>query len=197
MRFLALTISYLLIAIGFSSWFLVPKFFSNNVEIPLGDIKGFVVDSENNIYFGSGFYERIQVYNKKGEFLKNWNVESFGGTYIIDITKDDKIMITTARGDEEIIYDKNGKVVSRKKVNIIEYQNEFRDKDNFTTKSGVTYKLKGVFFTKLVSLNPEKTIIQQNIFLQLLKGPTNSWILMIAGGLLANLLKLKKEKHYV
>jgi len=194
MKTLGLIFSYLLIAIGFASWFLVPKFFSNENEIPLGDIKGFVIDSKNNIYFGSGFYERVQVYNQDGEFIKNWKVDSHGGTYIIDIAENDNILITTARGDEQIEYDQNGNVIKRKDVNPLQYElKDFNERESFTTNDGTEYLLNGSFITELIKTNPKKTIVKQNLFLQIIKGPTNSWILGVIGILFVNLLSRKKK----
>ena len=193
MRTISLIFSYLLIVIGFASWFLVPNLFSENNEIPLGDIKGFVVDKQNNIYLGSGFYERVQVYNENGEFIRNWKVESLGGTYSIDISANDNILITSARGREQIEYDKNGKVLSKNEIDILKYQNDFKDKKTFITENGTAYELKGNWVSKLVKKNPEKTIIKQSIFLQIIKGPTNSWVLGLIGIICVNLISWKKK----
>jgi len=190
---LGLILSYLLMGIGLASWLLSGVFFSEKDEIPLGDITGFVVDSQDNIYFASGFYQRVQAYNGKGQFIKNWNIEASGGFYTIDITENDNILITTARGGEQIEYDKNGKILSRKNKNAHESQNKLREKDSFTTESGTSYKFKGSLINELVKTNPEMTIIKQSLFLQIIRGPLNCWVLFMMGILFAGLFSYKKN----
>jgi hypothetical protein len=189
---LGLIFSYLLMGFGLASWLFHGVIFSGKDEIPLGDITGFVVDSQGNIYFGSGFYQRIQVYNKKGQFIRNWNVEAFGGTYSINITEKDNILINLARSDEQIIYDKNGNILLRKKQKRDEPQNKSRDKYSFVTENRINYKFQGSLIQELVKTNPEITIIRQSLFLQLMRGPLNPIILMVIGMLLVGLFRREK-----
>ena len=188
-------ISTLLIAIGFVGFLSGSYFYGENNEIPLGDIKGFVVDKNGNIYVGSGFYERVQVYNENGEFIKNWPVEAYGGTFYMDKNKNDEILITTARGDEQILFDVNGVVLSKKEINGLNYGNYETDWRTFTSDKGVKYEIKGSIFQKIVKLNPEHTVIKQSILLQLIKGPFNVMLLAVIGGIIGYLSKDKNTVH--
>lgn len=188
-------ISTILVIIGFVGFLSGSYFYSVNNEIPLGDIKGFVVDKNKNIYVGCGFYERIKVYNKNGEFIKNWPIEAYGGTFYMDKNENNEILITTARGDEQVLFDVNGVILSKKEINGLNYGNYETDWRTFTSDDGVEYEIKGSLFQKIVQLNPEKIIISQNIFLQLIKGPFNVWLLAVFGGLIGYLAKDKNAKN--
>jgi hypothetical protein len=182
-------ISIILIGIGFIGFLSGSSFYSTKTEIPLGDINGFVVDKDRNIYIGCGFYERIQVYNKNGEFIKNWPIEIYGGMFYMNKTENDEILITTARGDNQILYDKDGKVLSEKNIDHQTFMDSENDWRTFTDDSGIKYEIKGNLYQKLVKLNPEKTIISQSFLLQSIKGPTNVWLLAIIGGIIGFLIK--------
>ena len=185
-------ISSILVIIGMVGFWSGSYFYDENTEIPLGDIKGFVVDKENNIYVGSGFYQRVQVYNENGDFIKNWDIEALGGTFTVNLTDSEEILITTARGDEQIWFDKNGKILSRKKIDNETYEESERDWRTFTTPENVKYEIKGTLFQELIRVNPEKVIINQNLFLQIIKGPINIWLLVVIGAIIGYLSKKKK-----
>ncbi|MBM1106961.1 hypothetical protein JQC67_12490 [Aurantibacter crassamenti] len=184
--------SNILAIVGVIGFWSGSYFYNENTEIPLGDIKGFVVDKENNIYVGSGFYEKVQVYDEDGNFLKNWDLEAYGGTFTMNLTEHEEILITTARGNEQIWFNKNGRILSQKKIGNGTYEESKRDWRTFTTKENVQYEIKGTIFHELVRLNPKKTIINQNLFLQIIKGPFNIWLLIVIGGIISYLLKVKK-----
>jgi hypothetical protein len=185
-------ISSILVIIGMVGFWSGSYFFDYNTEIPLGDINGFVVDKENNIYVGSGFYQRVQVYNENGEFIKNWDIDAHGGTFTVNLTDNEEILITTARGDEQIWFDKNGRILSRKKINSETYEASERDWRTFNTAEDVKYEIKGTLFQKLIRVNPEKVIINQNLFLQIIKGPINIWLFAVIGAIIGYLWKKKK-----
>ena len=150
------------------------------------------LDKENNIYVGSGFYQRVQVYSENGDFIKNWDIEALGGTFTVNLTYNEEILITTARGDEQIWFNKNGKILSRKKIDNENYEASERDWRTFTTAEEVKYEIKGTLYQKLIRVNPEKVIINQNLFLQIIKGPINIWLLVVIGAIIGYLSKEKK-----
>ena len=190
MKISILIITFLMAAIGFGSWILLPLVLTEKNEIPLADIIGFVVDSEENIFIGSQFYGRIQVYNENGEFLRNWKVDALEGAFNISLSEKNNILITTARGREQIEYDLFGNILSRKEIG--SYENEPKNENTFTAESGITYQLKGKVINKLIRTEPEKIVIKQNVLLQILN-PMKSIFLIIIGSLLVFLLKRRKH----
>jgi len=164
-------------------------------EVPLGDIKGIVVDNEGHIYVGLGFYGKVQVYDTNGKFIKNWKVGASGGTFNIDLTDDQNILISTARGDKQILYDKNGKVVSKNSVDNI-YSETKRPWDSFATSEGDSYEVKGGMFPSIVRTSPDnKVIVKQGLILQLMKGPFPAWLIGALGMGLNFLLRKDKIKE--
>jgi len=127
-----------------------------------------------------------------GSITKNWDVEALGGTFTVNLTDSEEILIATARGDEQIRFDKNGRILSRKKIDNATYEESERDWRTFTTAENVKYEIKGTLFQKLIRVNPEKVIINQNSFLQIIKGPINIWLLVVIGVIIGYLAKKKK-----
>jgi hypothetical protein len=195
MRKIGKFISTILVIIGFVGFLSGSYFYGENVEIPLGDINGFVVDKDHNIYIGCAFYERVQVYNNEGEFIKNWPIEAYGGMFYMSKTEKDEILITTARGDDQTLYNKNGKILSKKNIDHQTFMESENDWKTFTTDNGIEYIIKGSLIQKIVKLNPEKTIINQNILLQLIKGPFNVWLLAVVGGVIGFFSKKENTEN--
>ncbi len=54
-------------------------FVPSGFEMPLGDLESVAVDAEGRIYTSAGFYSRIQVYDRTGQFLRGWFVDAGGG----------------------------------------------------------------------------------------------------------------------
>ncbi len=189
-------ISILLILIGFSG-FLGGALISNgtidyNKELPLGDIKGGVVDSNKYIYIGLGFYGKVQVYDNNGEFVCNWKVNSSGGTFNIGITEEEKILISTARGNKQITYNKNGDIHTSKTIRDIYYDTK-RSWNKFESKEGNKYEITRGMFPKIIMTYPyEKTIVNQRFFLQMMKGPLPAWLFAAFGLGLFVVLKIEK-----
>src|SRR6478735_842158 len=117
MKKTVLIIAMFLILIGFTGFvgglLITTSVIEFTKELPLGDTEGIVVDKFGRIYIGLGFYGKVQVYDNEGHFLRNWKVESSGGSFRIDLTKEQNILIATARGNKQIVYDTNGNILSK------------------------------------------------------------------------------------
>lgn len=197
MKKAGIIVSYILMligAVGFIGGGLVGmKFINYKNEVPLGGIHGFVVDKNGTIYIGLGAYGKVQVYDKNGKFIGNWDVRASGGAFHIDLTEDENILISTARGNRKILYDKEGKVMS---INIIEniYTKAEKSWDSFTTQQGEEYEVKGWMFPKVVRISPDnKVIVKQGLFMHLLKAPLPSWLIAAIGVILLYFLAPDKR----
>ncbi len=201
MKKLGTILSLLLILMGFIGFIggalITMGVIDYDKEVPLGDIKGIVVDNEGHVYIGLGFYGKVQVYDSNGEFINNWVVGASGGTFNIDLTEDQNIIISTARGDRQILYDQNGKVLSKKSIDNI-YSETKKPWDRFTTSKGEIYEVKGGMFPKILRTSPDKkVVIKQGLILQLMKGPFPAWLIAALGMGLNFLLRKEKIKEQI
>ena len=117
----------------------------NSFEMPLGQLRGLAVNSEGNIYCGSQFYERIQVYNLKGQFLYGISLHE-GGYFWIRINSDDQLEVAQARGGYRYKFDKNGTLLHVRK-NVPNYTEGFdtkREDTCYDAKRNITYQIKPI-----------------------------------------------------
>jgi hypothetical protein len=194
---LILSLTLLLIGLtGFVSGFLISlRVVDYHKELPLGQINSFVVDHTGNIYIGLDSYGKIQVYNEAGEFLYNWNVESNGGLFNIDLTKEQNIIVSTARGDKQILYDKQGNIISNKTIKDIYNINKFDL--CFTTQDSSRYCVEDKLFPSIKQTFPDqKTIISQGFLLDVMKCPSPAWEIGVFGMFGIVIFILLKKKRF-
>jgi hypothetical protein len=195
MKKIAKIISSVLLIIGFAIFFVRGNLFGIKQEIPLGEIKGIIVDSNKNIYVGCGFYDRIQVYDKDGKFIRNWKIPAYKGDFTINFSKDRNISIVTLKNDKEIVYSKTGEVLNTKSFNSENYISTKRNLNSFKTNDNKFYEIKGNFLFRKIIVNKEKTLVNQNIWLQLINGPKNNFLLIVLG-IIIGILGTKKNTVY-
>jgi hypothetical protein len=178
-------IALLLVLIGFTG-FIGGILISTSVieftrELPLGDTEGIVVDKFGRIYVGLGFYGKVQVYDNEGHFLRNWKVESSGGSFRIDLTKEQNILIATARGNRQIVYDSIGNILSKIVIDRI-YSRRNKQGDIYITDQKGKYEIIGYVFPKIVRTTLEKkNIVDQGLLLKLMNGPLPAWLFAMMG----------------
>ncbi len=165
---------------------------NNNAELPLSDIQGIAVDSLDNIYLGLGIFGKVQIYDKNGNFIKSWDVQSNGGAFYIGISEDDNIAIYSVRADEKNIYDKNGNILSQSKFEI-DYLKFEKSAKIFTSKKGNKYEISG-WFPKIKK--DGKIIIKQNLILTLLTEP-QSLVMSLLGIVLLVIINIKKLSELI
>lgn len=79
-------------------------------ELPLSIVDSIAVDGNQNIYCGSIFYSRIQVYNKNGKYLRGWHVNANQGAFIVR-SNENSIQVDSFRNQKRFYYNTNGKVL--------------------------------------------------------------------------------------
>jgi hypothetical protein len=170
-----LVINIILILIfitGITGWVFVNIIFDNQhekrMEIPLSDVGGVVVDNEKNIYISDHFHGVIQIYNKNGKYIKNWDVKRFGGGYYMQISESDSIIIYPWRSSVELIYNKDGELVCENIIEGIE-DSLFINQKLFYDSTGNKYELKKFPYPHVL-LN-DKIIVKQNILFKLVSFP--------------------------
>ena len=164
-------------------------------ELPLGHVTSIVVDNRGDIYIGLGFYSKVQVYDSKGNFLRNWQVEAGGGTFAMDLTPEQNILVSVARGRNQILYNQYGIILSRNKIKGDTTETHQFDVTSYKTQEGILYDIKGWVIPKVTRLLPPKqVVIKQNVFLQLIRGPFPAWMWLGIGTALRFLNQRREEQ---
>lgn len=165
--------------IGFFSGFVISLGVKYDGELPLGDIQGFVVDDSRNIYIGSGFYSIVQMYDSTGEFVRNWKVKSQEGSFRMDLSEEQNILILTARGDKKLSYNNKGLIIKEEVIPKV-YSKSPIYRRMYLSKDGEKYEERGWIFTRIVRLSDSKVIEKQNLLLELLKGPRSFLLIVLS-----------------
>lgn len=177
--------SILLMLFGFFGFLVFTFLYPQGKEVPLNNIKGFVINSCGDVFVGIGGKSRVQVYNKDGVFIRNWHIPSMGKGFSISINEEENICITNV-SDLQVIYTNTGRIISETKKKYIS-----KKKNTFKTKGGEKYEVKGEIFPEIVRVFPDnKVVVKQNHLLQLLRF-LSFWLLLAIGMLLLFTLKRK------
>jgi|GEM_PF-5922369 len=177
-------LAYLLLILGFLLVFKTFYIFDliiQDGEYPVGDVKGIVVDSEDRIYLGLYDYDRIQVYDKNGVYLRSWGFSTRGGVFRIAINEFDNIYVASVRGSVLYIFDSEGRLLSKTENKGLPFYKKFGKGSErwFVDSSGNQFEVEKSFFsTKIIKNSPsgEKSIVVSSSFQQ--------WVLLHSGALL-------------
>lgn len=157
-------------------------------ELPLGEIEGLVVDSSDNIYVGLGFYEKIQVYDKDGNFIRNWSIDCMNGSFSIRLTKEQNIEVLVSRSNKRIIFNGHGEIL---KYYEAVYEGLNINSKTYIKETGEKYEVRGIFFTQIEKVYPSRNVIvRQNKLFQLFKAP--QCLILIALSALFFAIKFRK-----
>jgi hypothetical protein len=148
-------------------------------ELPLTDISGIVVNSDEEIFLGLTMYGKIQVYSKHGNFIRNWDVDAKGGNFTMTLQKDDLINVQTAKEDRNILYDYLGNVLSNEEIPNCYNRNRIT-KRYCNPEKDVCYIVEGLISPKVYRESKSKElVVRQSIFTSLIAGPFRSWTIMV------------------
>ncbi len=170
---------FLLMIIGFIGM-IKTLFINDNNESSLlfSDIRGFVVDSNENIYIGLELYGKVQVYNKNGKFLRVWTTDC--NQSYLELTKEDNILITSEKCREQYTYNSLGKLLKTIKKDDsfnISIQNNW---NTFTSKKGKIYRINKTY-NIVQSYHEKQTIVSQSLYLKVFKCTFLYWIISATG----------------
>lgn len=160
-------------------------------ELPLGDIQGFAVDTAGTIYIASGGYGAVQSYSSEGRFLHQWSAKANGGSFSIGLNKEQQIVAYTVRDPRMLVFEPDVRLISESgmKIDIMAQGNS----PTTIEANNARYDLIGGLFPRVDrKTSSTTTIVDQPLYLDLIKSPMPAWLLF-AIGLVANML-LKKDE---
>lgn len=161
---------------------------TSKVRFPQTGSKGISVDSKGRIYCAIFDYQRLQVYDQNGQFIRGWFTyipkDGFGLHLVTD--PNDNIHIVADVSHD--IYDSNGVLLSTKrgensdpnKEHVGEGYNLTRDQHGnvYRFHSG----LSSMLFPKIIKIIPtgeQKALIEDPLELWLMMGPVHAWLLLM------------------
>jgi len=149
------------------------KMLSSKSRFPLSDIRAVAVDGKGLIYCLSRDYNRLQVFNPAGKFLRGWFVNiPMGKYYRLLVDENDNLIVASKKGGEKTFFNSSGKLLRKDKIS--DYDQEFGLEIPIEVKDklGNSYKpdpaVQPVRIIK-TSSSGEETI--------LIKDPFNLWLL--------------------
>lgn len=195
MKRLLVILSLLLLAIGFAGFIgaglIAMGATKYNGELPLGDVQGFIVDTAGTIYIASGGYGIIQSYSPEGKFLRHWSARANGGSFNIGLNKQQHIVAYTVRNPRMLVFAPDGKLISESEMKSDIMAQGISNRS--VEANNAHYELEGGLFPRITRTTSSMiTIVDQPLYLDLLKGPMPAWLLM-ALGLVLNMFLRKDE----
>lgn len=79
------------------------------------------ISAKDNIVIGLGFYNRIQIYNHKGQFQCGFFHETGGGRSSLFVDADGDIHVYPIRLNREFVYRQNGELQNSKPIDVAEW----------------------------------------------------------------------------
>ena len=152
------------------------KMLSSKARFPLANIRAIAVDSKGLIYCLSRSYNRLQVFDPAGKFLRGWFVNIPSGKYFyLLVDKNDNLIVASKNGGVKTLFNSSGKLLRMDMIS--DYDQEFGSElpTEVKDKRGNSYKpvmpvppIQPVKVIK-ISSSGEKTV--------LIRDPFNLWIL--------------------
>ncbi len=195
---------------GLLAWLSSSSIITNRIafELPNTLREGLVIDSNGNIYCGSAMYQRIQMYDSNGNFIRPFNTSIGKGRascYTFRIVNDELhiyLFLTSAkpqRVDRKIIYKLDGTLIDAQDIPSVEYKGYYVV-NSAQDSTGNIYQYKGVLFPRVVKIsNSQKDIIIATpIYLWLFQSPFPAFLFLALSIILANRLdgiKIFRKKN--
>ena len=190
-------------SIGFFAGFLVGNVvkFPEGFELPLGVLKGIAVDSDGNIYCGTWYYSRVQVYDSKGHYIRGTFVDSAGGAFRIRINHNDQLEVATARNNKLYRFGKDGTLVTE--LSDVGYYFDGFGKNGETqyndVRQNATYQIRwsllGAYVVKKSASGETKVIVRTPFHKWLFQGPSPGWFFLMVAAIMFACVRKHSLKH--
>jgi hypothetical protein len=84
----------------------------DSFEWPPGYVRGVVETSDGKYLVPIVPAGRLQIYDSNWHFLRGWQIDAHGGSFTVDYSPDNKILVFTARGRRRYAFTETGKLIS-------------------------------------------------------------------------------------
>jgi hypothetical protein len=112
-------------------------------ELPLSDLRGIAVDEEGRIYCASHLPGRIQVYDRRGRFLRGWHVRAWGAFWP-RVNGAGRVEVALARSDQLLTYEPDGTLVRETDCEWEDMERDFFvNEDSTIGPDGSVYTVRG------------------------------------------------------
>ena len=170
-------------------------------EFPLGDVDGIALDADGRIYLAVPVYQRVQVYDNEGTFLRSWFVESAGGEY--DIWTDENILhVLVSRTDMHLAMSSEGEILASSAVSSFDEWRTLHEKANkkkHKDTRGNIYSLEESWWLpRVVRTEPEggiTVLISDPFHRWLIGAPFPAWLVALWGGLMIVIIRVAKLRY--
>ena len=89
------------------------RMLSSKIRFPFSTPMAIAVDSKERVYCLSRYYNRLQVFDSEGTFLRGWFVNIPKGAYYILIDNDDNLRVATSTWGTNLFFDIDGNLLSK------------------------------------------------------------------------------------
>lgn len=146
------------LVIGLIGWFIPDISNSPEMEFPNSLPQGLYIDSNGNIFCGSQSYERIQMYDKYGVFIRSFSTDvgkGRGSLFAFNIENDQLHIhvfgawLKSERIDRKIVYSLDGNLVEATDMPSTEYAG-YNPNNEFTDSFGNYFIFKGFCFPRVI-----------------------------------------------
>lgn len=145
-------------------------------ELPLSQMNSIIVDKKQNVYIGLDAFEKVQVYDRNGKFVANWDINAYGGSVCLELLGDTSIVVYAKRADIKSVYNTDGKLIASENVRKIPYEivmNQYRFEDG----NNDIYEITDDFFP-IVTKNGE-VFISQKFYYKVFYQPQTLYVALL------------------
>lgn len=175
----------------------IQKWIPSKVRMPNGDIRGIAIDDTGFIYCYSYEYNRIQLFDANGQFLRGWFVDIPHGEGLIMMDEDDNLRIASKSNKMNYYYDSQGQLM--KKSPLHDWAGEYRLSSFYEARDryGNTYKPRhSLLYSGVDKIMPggdQLLLIRQPFGLWLINAPSPVMLFLLMSVLLCALRPLSKR----
>jgi hypothetical protein len=153
------------------------------LEFPLTGTKGLAVDSNGNILIFNRFYRRVQLFDKKGIFIRSWFVIGRGKVHAFAVDHRDNLHMAMSHG-VSLFYNQEGKLVEKEHFSAENFDKDYKHDLLFKTTDSVgnTYEVFNRLFLTGVRKNQlsgeSQVLVKSKFGLWLLSMPYPGFIFL-------------------
>ena len=172
---------------------------SSQIRFPLAHPEGLAVDSQGRVYCISSFYNRLQVFDANGSFVRGWFVNIPNSAHHLTIDPNtEHVRVAIQKTGVNFFFDIDGRLVGKKIRK--DYLDEFGAKSPIKAEGvlGNSYMIKHAFlFPRIVRRNPDgrESVIAKDPFgLWLVAMPLPGFAFLVAFACISEILHKRRKR---